>query len=123
MAEIIHKDLAYKVVGAAMEVHRELGPGFLEGVYQRALVIELTSRGLSCAEQCRLPVHYKGEIVGEYIADILVENKVVLELKAISSLTAAHQAQARHYLSATGLRLALLINFGQESLVTKRIVQ
>ncbi len=123
MTEILHKDLAFKVVGAAMEVHRELGPGFLESVYQRALAVELKSRGIPFEEHCRLPVHYKGEVFGEYETDILVENRVILELKASSSLTAAHQAQARHYLSATGLRLALLINFGQESLVTKRVVQ
>ena len=123
MTDILHKDLAYKVVGAAMEVHRELGPGFLESVYQRALAVELRARDISFEQHCRLPVHYKGEIVGEYETDILVESKVILELKAGSSLTAAHQAQARHYLSATGLRLVLLINFGQESLVTKRIVQ
>lgn len=123
MTDILHKDLAYKVVGAAMEVHRELGPGFLESVYQRALAVEFKVRGIPFEEHCRVPVQYKGEVVGEYEADILVENKVILELKAISGLTAAHQAQARHYLSATGLRLALLINFGQESLVTKRIVQ
>lgn len=123
MAEILHKELAFEVVGAAMEVHRELGPGFLESVYQRALAAELKARDVSFEERCRLPVQYKGLIVGEFEADIVVQSKIIVELKATSSLTAADQAQARHYLSATGLRLALLINFGQESLVTKRIVQ
>lgn len=123
MAEILYKELAYAIVGAAMEVHRELGPGFLESVYQRALVYELQLRQIAFVEYQRLPVRYKNHLAGEFEADLVVDDKVILELKAVSALTAAHAAQAQHYLAATGLRLALLLNFGAKSLETKRVVK
>ena len=123
MTEILFKELSYKIVGAAMEVHRILGPGFLEAVYEEALAHELTLRGIPFETQKRLPVYYKGELVGEYIADFVVADQIILELKAVSALTKAHEAQAHNYLAATGLRLAILLNFGAESLQQKRIVR
>jgi GxxExxY protein len=123
MAEILFKELSYAIVGAAMEVHRILGPGFLEAVYEAALAYELTLRGIALETQKRLPVYYKGQLVGEYIADFVVESQIILEIKAISKLTLAHEAQAHNYLAATGLRLAILLNFGAESLQQKRIVR
>jgi GxxExxY protein len=123
MTKLLYETLTYDIIGAAMEVHRVLGPGFLEAVYQAALEYELTLRGIPFEAQKRLEVIYKGQVVGEYIADIVVDGKVIVELKAISALTKAHEAQAHNYLAATGLRLALLLNFGAKSLEWKRIVR
>ena len=123
MVEILFKELSYAIVGAAMEVHRILGPGFLEAVYGAALAHELSLRDIRFERQKRLPVHYKGQLVADYIADAVVEDQVILELKAVSKFNPAHEAQAHNYLAATGLRLAILINFGAESLQQKRIVR
>lgn len=123
MAELLYKELSYAIIGASMEVHKILGPGFLEAVYQKALAHELKLRGLIFYDQVRLPVSYKGELMGEYIADFIVESKIILEIKSVSKLNASHQAQAMHYLAATGNRLALLLNFGTASLEHKRIIK
>lgn len=123
MSTIIHKDLSYAIVGAAMEVHKVLGPGFLEAVYQSALAHELNLRGILCEQQKQLPVSYKGITAGNYIADFCVENKIIIEIKAISRLLPQHEAQALNYLAATGYNLALLINFGRKSLEHKRLVR
>ena len=123
MSQILYKDLSYAVVGAAMEVHRVLGPGFLEAVYQRALAHELAQRGIRFEQFRRLPVHYKGVLVGDYEADFLVEGKIILEVKAVSRLHPKHEAQAINYLTATGFRLAILLNFGAESLQHQRVVK
>ena len=122
MAEIIYKDLAFLIVGAAMEVHRKLGPGFLEAVYQAALARELSLRGISFEQFKRLTVKYKEVIVGEYIADLVVDEKTILEIKATSTIHPKHIAQSVNYLTATGLRLAIILNFGAESLQFERAV-
>src|SRR4026209_2300984 len=116
MTELIYKELTFAVIGAAMEVHRILGPGFLEAVYPVALERELTLRGVPFGRQVKLPVIYKDILVGEYFADVVIDKKFVVEIKAVSKFNASHQAQAMHYLAATGLRLALLLNFGTGSL-------
>jgi GxxExxY protein len=121
--EIILKELSYAVVGAAMEVHRNLGAGFLEAVYGAALGYELGLRGIPFESQVHLPVRYKDALVGDYVADLIVDGQVILELKAVATLNAAHEAQALHYLTATGLHLAILLNFGAPSLQYKRIVK
>ncbi len=123
MTEILYKELSYAIVGAAMEVHRLLGPGFLEAVYVAALIHELTLRGMRVEPKRRLPVTYKGVLIGDYEADLIVEDKIILEIKAVAGLHPKHEAQAHHYLTATGLRLAILINFGADSLETKRVVK
>lgn len=122
MTEILHKELSYAVVGAAQEVHRLLGPGFLEAIYEEALAHELTLRSISYVRQKLLNVNYKGLLLGEYRADFVIEEKIILEIKAMTALTPAHESQALHYLTATSLRLALLINFGRESLQMRRII-
>lgn len=122
-SEILYKELSYAIVGAAMEVHRILGPGFLESVYQAALAHEFSLRGIPFEQFRRLPVTYKGAPVGEYVADFVVNEQIIVEIKAVSSLNAVHEAQALNYLAATGFRLALLLNFGAESLQRKRIVR
>jgi GxxExxY protein len=123
MTEILYKELSFAIVGAAMEVHKVLGTGYLEAVYQAALAHELTLHGIGFEQFRRLPVAYKGVIVGDYVADFVVEDKVILELKAVSTLNANHEAQAINYLAATGLRLAILLNFGSTSLQQKRLAR
>jgi GxxExxY protein len=123
MVELIYKELTFAVIGAAMEVHRILGPGFLEAVYQVALERELTLRGVPFERQVKLPVIYKDILVGEYFADVVIDKKFVVEIKAVSKFNASHQAQAMHYLAATGLRLALLLNFGTGSLEHRRVIK
>jgi GxxExxY protein len=123
MTEILYKELSFAVVGAAMEVHKVLGPGFLESVYQLALEKELRLRNIAFQHQVELPVWYKGDLVGIYKADLIIDNKIIVEIKGISKLNASHQAQALHYLAATGLELAILINFGMSSLEYQRVVK
>ncbi|GAB4457835.1 MAG: hypothetical protein Kow0070_10600 [Anaerolineales bacterium] len=122
MAEILYKELSFAIIGAAMEVHRLLGAGFLEAVYQKALAYELTLRNIPFEEQVRLPVMYKGILVGDYIADFVIDGKIILEIKSVSTLTDAHKAQAINYLAATGYELAILLNFGESRLHQERLV-
>ncbi len=123
MTELLYKELTYKVIGAAMEVHNTLGAGFLEAVYQKSLAREFHLRQINFSEQVRLPVTYKDLLVGEYIADFVMDGKLIVEIKALSKLNRAHQAQAMHYLASTGYRLALLINFGGGSLEHRRVIK
>jgi GxxExxY protein len=123
MTEILYKGLSYEIVGAAMEVHQILGPGYLESVYQAALSYEMTLREIKFEQFKRLPVRYKGIAVGDYIADFVVEERLILEIKAVSSWHARHQAQALNYLTATGLRLSILLNFGESSLKHWRVAK
>jgi len=123
MVELIHKELTFAVIGAAMEVHRILGPGFLEAVYQAALERELTLRAVPFEKQVKLPVKYKEVIVGDYFADFIIDGKLIVEIKAVSNFNSQHQAQAMHYLAATGLHLALLLNFGTGSLEHRRVIK
>jgi GxxExxY protein len=103
--------LASAVIGAAIEVHRLLGPGFLESIYEEALLVELGLRGLTVQRQIPISIHYKGVEIGQSRLDLLVEGRLIVEIKAIDSLAAIHQAQVISYLKATGQKLALLINF------------
>jgi len=103
--------LARAVIGAAIEVHKELGPGLLESVYEQALCVELSLRGIPFAHQVVVPVRYKGQIVGEGRLDMLVSEELIVELKAIDALAPIHTAQLLTYLKVTGHRLGLLINF------------
>jgi GxxExxY protein len=122
MAEFLYKELTYAIIGAAMEVHKILGGGFLEAVYQKALAYELCLCNIPFEEQVRLLVYYKEQLVGEYIADFVIDGKVIVENKAVSTLTEAHTAQTIHYLAATKHKVALLINFGSKSLEHRRLV-
>jgi GxxExxY protein len=115
-------ELTYKINGAIFEVNRELGPGFLEKVYENALMIELKERGLKAENQVPIEVVYKGLQVGDYYADIVIENQVILELKAVDSLQKIHEAQLLNYLKATGYKVGLLINFRYPKAEIKRFV-
>ena len=115
-------ELTYAINGAVFEVNRLLGPGFLEKVYENALMIELEKRGLEAKNQVAIQVSYKGKIVGEYIGDILVEDKVLVELKTVEQLDRIHEAQLLNYLKATGFQVGLLVNFKHEKADIKRLV-
>jgi GxxExxY protein len=122
MTDILHKELSYKIVGLAMQLHSELGYGFLEKVYENALMILLRENGIKAEQQVPIKVYYHGEIVGDYIADILVEDCIILELKSQENLARSYKAQTINYLKATSLKLAILLNFGKASLERERIV-
>lgn len=115
-SEFLYKDLSYAIIGAAMEVHKQLGPGFLESVYQAALAFELELKGISFEQQVELIVCYKGKEVGSFRADFFVEKKIIVEIKATHNLTENDESQLMHYLHCTGFRVGLLINFGTPSL-------
>ena len=118
----IHKELTYKIIGCAMEVHRELGYGFLEKVYENAMMVQLKKEGVEAKQQQGVSVQFSGETVGEYFADILIEDKVIVELKAVDSLIKPHFAQVLNYLKATGMKVGLLLNFGPQGLQHKRFI-
>ena len=116
-------ELTGKIIGSAMEVHRILGNGFQEVIYQRALAIEMAQQGLSFSREHEMEINYKGENIGTRRADFFVEGKVMLELKALVQLEDVHLAQAINYLEAYGLEIGLLINFGNTSLQFKRVMK
>lgn len=120
--KVLYKDLSYKIVGLAMQVHTELGFGFLEKVYENALMVLFEENGIDAVQQAPVTIPFHGRIVGDYIADIVVENSIILELKALDSIAEIHKAQTLNYLKATKYRLALLINFGKHRLEYKRLV-
>ncbi len=120
--EIIHKKLSFDIMEAVFEVHNELGPGYSEGIYESALAKEFKDRSIKYERQKIIEIYYKGEKIGEYRLDMVVENKVILELKAVSALNEVFGAQVLSYLKATGLRLGILINFGGKKIEYKRIV-
>jgi GxxExxY protein len=115
-------DLTYKINGAIFEVNKVLGAGFMEKVYENALMVELRIMGLKAKAQVPINVKYKGELVGEYFVDIVVEDKVVLELKAVDHLDKIHEAQLLNYLNATDYNVGLLVNFTYPKAVIKRFV-
>ena len=112
--------LIRKVLGCGYRVHLTLTPGYLEEVYKKAMMIELADAGLHAQEEVKIQVSYKGHIVGNYSADIIVENRLIVELKAVEHLTKAAEAQLVNYLTATGIDDGLLINFGTEKYDTRR---
>ncbi len=116
------EELTYKIRGSIYEVYRQLGAGFLEQIYEKALTIELRNNGLKVENQQPLNVHYKNKIVGKYITDIIVENQVLIELKAVSKLAPAYEAQLLNYLKATNIKVGLLVNFTYPKATIKRLI-
>ena len=114
--------ISEKIIGCAFNVSNTLGAGFLEKVYQNALFIELREEGLQVEKEKPISIDYKGKIVGEYYADLFVNQQIIVELKALQSLHGIHQAQLLNYLKATKLHLGLLINFGTSKIQIKRMV-
>ncbi len=120
--KIMHKDLSGQIIGAAFEVHNILGYGFLEKVYENALMHELFLRGIRAEQQKRVVVIYKEKDVGDYCTDVLVENEILLELKAEKCYNKQHEKQLLNYLKATEIKLGYLINFGEEKVKFKRFI-
>lgn len=123
MADLLYKELSGKIISAAYKVYNTLGSGFLEKVYENALIHELNKQGIKAESQLPVSVYYEDKIVGEYFADILVENKIIVELKAVTELTKAHEVQLINYLKATDKKLGLLINFGDTITVRRKIME
>ncbi len=120
---LIYKDESYKIIGVFFEVHNELGPGFLDPVYQEALEVELTNQNIPFQREVPLPIKYKESVLNKsYIADFILFEKIILELKALDTLSTVHESQVLNYLKATGFRLGILVNFGQPKLQYKRLV-
>ncbi len=117
-----HSDITRKIIGAAMKVHSTLGNGFQEVIYQRALAIEMEKQGLSFQRELEMQIYYGDQEIGTRRVDFLVEDKVMVELKAVTALEDVHLAQAINYLEAYGLEVGLLINFGAKSLQYRRVV-
>ncbi len=115
-----HSELTDKIIAAAYDVHNQLGFGFAEKIYENAMIIKLGQKGLKAIQQAPITVFFEGHLVGDYFADILVNDSVIVELKAVSELAKAHEAQILNYLKATGLKVGLLINFGEKLKVTRR---
>jgi GxxExxY protein len=118
-----NSELTGKIIGCAMEVHRQMGNGFQEVVYQRALSIELNLQKLNHIREMEMPLTYKGEHVGTRRVDFFVEDKILLEIKAVKELEDVHLAQGINYLEAYGMEIGLLVNFGNTSLQFKRVMK
>ncbi len=116
------EELSKKIIGAAIEVHRQLGPGFLEYIYEEALKIEFSEHNLNYDSQKEIKIKYLGAEIGMHRLDLLVENRIIVELKTVKELADIHFAQLRSYLKATGLKTGLLFNFSRPTLEIKRIV-
>ena len=122
MGEMIYRELSYLVMQAVFEVHNTLGPGFLESVYEKALARELEMQEIPFRRQEEVKVAYKGELVGTHRLDLVVDDKIVLELKAVSELNDVFKQQVLSYLKASDLRLGILVNFGTPRVESVRIV-
>ena len=116
-----YQELTENIIKAAYTVHNTLGYGFLEKVYQNALVIELAKRGIKADSEKPIKVFYEGQIVGDYVCDLIVDDKVILELKAVKELNDIHEVQLVNYLKATGVEVGLLINFGPSVKIKRRV--
>jgi GxxExxY protein len=121
MRTLKHGELSQKIIAAAHNVHNELGQGFLEKVYKNALAIELKEAGIKCALEVPMSVRYHGHVIGDYVADMIVEDKIIVEAKAVSELNSVHEVQLVKYLKATGLQVGLLINFGRSVTIKRRV--
>lgn len=118
----LYEQLTYEIINTAFEVHNTLGCGFLEKVYERALGYEFKKRGLKFAAQKETKVYYKGQEAGVYYADLVVEDKVILELKIVEKIAGIHEAQLLNYLKASGYRVGLIFNFAKPKLEYKRLI-
>ncbi|MEM0914333.1 MAG: GxxExxY protein [Planctomycetota bacterium] len=123
MTMMDHADLTERIIGLAYEVHNELGGGFLESVYETAMSMVLSDAGLTFERQAPVPVVFRGKVIGDFKADLLIEQCVIVELKAVESLNKTHEVQLVNYLKATGIDVGLLINFGPERVAIRRKVR
>lgn len=121
--ELLHGDVTQAVIGCAFDVINELGAGFVESVYEKAMLISLRHGGIEVKTQYPVKVFFRDECVGEFVADLFVAGRVIVELKAVKAITSEHQAQVINYLKATGVEVGLLINFGNPKLEYKRFTR
>ena len=122
MSQLFYKDLSYSLLQCAFSMHNILGPGLLESAYEGAFCVELTRAGILFERQKVYPLYYKGEYIGAYIADLVVDNKIVIELKSVTQLTAVMEAQLINYLRLSGLQVGYLMNFYSPRLEWKRLI-
>ena len=121
--DLIYRDESYKIIGACLAVYNELGCGFLERVYQEALAIEFSGLGIPYSKEAQLDIKYKNNLLKtKYFADFICYDKIIVELKALESISSKHQSQVLNYLKATGYKLGIIINFGSDKLEHKRII-
>ncbi len=117
----LHAELTDKIIACAYDVYNQLGFGFSEKVYENAMMIKIAQKSLTAVQQVPVNVFFEKQLVGEYFPDLLVEDKVIVELKAISTLSKAHEAQLVNYLKATGIKVGLLVNFGEKLKIVRRV--
>ena len=115
-----HEDLTHRIIGCAYQVYNQLGFGFLESVYKKAMILELTKNGLRAEEEKPLQVYYNDQIVGDFFVDLFVENEIIVELKSVQNLAKEHEAQVVNYLNASNRDIGLLINFGHTGVEVRR---
>ena len=118
---LLYAETSDKIISCAYEVHNKLGFGFSEKVYENAMMIKFSQKQLPSIQQAPINVHFEDQLVGEYFADIFVDNKIIVELKAVSVLSKAHEAQLINYLKATNVKVGLLINFGEKLKIIRRV--
>lgn len=118
---LLHAEITDKIIACVYDVYNKLGFGFSEKVYENAMMIKLSQKQLSSIQQAPINVHFEDQLVGEYFADIFVDNKIIVELKAVSVLSKAHEAQLINYLKATNVKVGLLINFGEKLKIVRRV--
>lgn len=121
MTDFKYKDITEKIIGSAMKVHSTLGNGFPEGIYQKAMALQMEEDGLLFDKECSMTIYYLGKPIGYRRVDFFIENKICVELKALNDLEAGHFTQARNYLEAFNMEIGLLLNFGAVSLQFKRL--
>jgi GxxExxY protein len=119
--QIKHNDLTERIIGIFFKVYNKLGYGFLEKIYENALMIELRSERIQAMAQSPVRVEYNGQTVGEYFADLMIEDKIIVEIKAAKSLTVEHEAQLLNYLKATDIEVGLLLNFGPKPQIKRKL--
>lgn len=119
---ILYPELSYEIMGAIFEVHKELGPGFIESIYEKALIEELTRRGIKVETQKVIDISYKNKQVGVHRLDLIVEDKVVIELKTVERFSIHHKAQLTSYLKSSGYKLGILVNFSKSKIEYQRVI-
>ncbi|MDD5131384.1 MAG: GxxExxY protein [bacterium] len=121
-SDLIYPELSYQIMGAIFEVHKQMGPGFIEAVYQKALIEELSSRSIHAETEKSIQLTYKGKKIGTHKLDLVIEDKIVIELKAVERFCAHHQAQLLSYLKASNYKLGILVNFSRKQVEYDRVV-
>ena len=121
-SKLLYPELSYKIIGIAMDIYNQIGAGFPEKVYEKALMILFKKNGIKAQNQVRFSVIFEEQNIGDFIADIVVEDKIILEIKSIKELKNIHKTQTINYLKASGLKLGILLNYGENKLKSERLI-